>query len=298
MVKKGRKWIIAGVVIVVIVVAVALLSGGKGTTRYAEATASTGTITTYYSFSGNMDVNNSVTVTSPSDTTVSEIYVTPNSTVLKNARLMRLADGTIVKADIAGEVTSIEVAVDSVVKTGATLAEVMELTSMKATFKVDEYDVSAIQIGKAAQLTVDGTGDSFEGKITSINKRATVDGDLSYYIATVDLTGQQVPANAFPGMQITAKVLNKQAENAVLLTMDAVRFTAQNTPYVLMRDGDKVKELSIQVGINDGTNVEITEGLKAGDSVLYVSTANEVVQSSMASQRSSFASGIKEARGQ
>lgn len=298
MVKKGRKWIVIVVVLVVVVAAGALLLGGRGSTRYAEADAAVGTITTYYSFSGNLDVDNSVTVTAPADTTVSEIYVAPNSTVLKNTRLMRLADGTIVKADIAGEVTSIAVSVNSVVKTGATLAEIMDISSMKATFKVDEYDVSAIELGKNAQITVDGTGDRFEGKITSINKRATVDGDLSYYIATVDLAGQQVPANALPGMQITAKVLNRQAENAVLLAMDAVSFTSRNIPYVLMRDGDKVAEVGIKVGINDGTNVEITEGLKAGDTVLYTPTSAEGIQSSMTSQRSSFASGMREAGGQ
>lgn len=298
MVKKSRKWIVIVVVLVVAVAAGALLLGGRGSTRYAETTAAVGNITTYYSFSGNMEVDNSVTVTAPTDTTVSEIYVAPNSTVLKNARLMRLADGTIVKADIAGEVTSIAVSVDSVVKAGATLAEIMDLSSMKATFKVDEYDVSVIQIGKTAQITVDGTGESFEGKITSINKRATVDGDLSYYIATVDLAGQQVSADALPGMQITAKVLNRQAENVVLLMMDAVKFTAHNIPYVLMRDGDKVTDVSIKVGINDGTNVEIADGLKAGDMVLYTPTSAEGIQSSMSSQRSNFTSGMREAGGQ
>ena len=115
-----------------IVVAAVLLLRGGNQTRYAVATASTGSITTYYSFSGNMDVDNAVTVTAPTSTTVSEIYVAPNSTVIKNARLMRLADGTIVKADIAGEVTSIDVAVDGVVKAGGTLAEIMDLSAMKA----------------------------------------------------------------------------------------------------------------------------------------------------------------------
>ena len=107
---------------------------------------------------------------------------------------------------------------------------------------------------------MDGSGSTFEGKITSINKRATVSGDLSYYIATVDLKGLPVPTDALPGMQITAKVLNKQTEKAVLLKMDAVGFTTRNTPYVLMQDGDKIKAVDIKVGINDGTFVRDHRG--------------------------------------
>ena len=40
---------------------------------------------------------------------------------------------------------------------------------------------------------------------------------MSYFIATVNLSGIEVPSDALPGMQITARVLNQKAENAVLL---------------------------------------------------------------------------------
>ena len=283
--KKRTGWIVlAGVLVVCALAAFALFRGGNQT-KYAQAVASTGTITTYYSFSGNMEVDNMETITAPAATTVSEIYVAPNSMVAKNARLMRLEDGTVIKADIAGEVTSINVAVNGVVKAGDELAEVMDLSAMKATFKVDEYDVAAIQLGKTAQITVDGSGSTFEGKITALDKHATVSGDLSYYLATVDLKGLEVPKEALPGMQITAKVLNKQAENAVLLKLDAVSFTKRNAPYVLMRDGDKVKEVSIKVGMNDGDLVEITEGLLSGDVVLYTPTSTERIPTFMGARQ-------------
>jgi len=273
--KKRTPWIVLAVVIVVGILAAVTLFGGRSRTQYAETVAATGNLTTYYSFSGSLDVDNAVAVTAASATTVTDIYVAPNTVVAKNARLMRLEDGTLVKADIAGEVTSIDVAVNSVVKAGDQLAEIMDLSAMKATFKVDEYDVAAIQIGKTAQITVDGSGSTFEGAITALNKHATVSGDLSYYEATVDLKGIKIPADALPGMQITAKVLNQQAENVVLLKLDAVQFTDHNAPYVLMREGDKVREVSVKVGINDGNSVQITEGLNSGDTVLYTPTSTE-----------------------
>lgn len=282
---KRTKWIVILTVVVVLAVAGTLLLGRGGAPLYAEATAQTGTITTYYNFSGSMDVNQSATVSAPVATTVSEVYVRQNSHVAKNARLIRLSDGTVLKADIAGEVTSLTVSAGSVVRAGDALAEIMDLSSLKATFKVDEYDVSAVTLGKTAQITLDGSGNTFDAKVTGLNKRATLDGDLSYYTATIDLTGVTLPADALPGMQITVKLLNHYAENVVLLPMGAVSFTAQNEPYVLMQDGKDVKRVDIQLGINDGDNVEIKTGLQSGATALYTPTATEDLQAMMERRR-------------
>jgi HlyD family secretion protein len=258
-----------------------MLLKGKQGSGYAQETAITGDLSTYYNFSGTVEVNHDLLVTAKSDTTVAEIYVQPNSVVAKNDRLMRLDDGTVLKADIAGEVTSIAVQADDNVHVGDTLAEIMDLQSMKITFQVDEYDMSAVTLGKTAQITLDGNGDAFEGPVTAINKRATQSGDLNYYTATVDLTGQTIPANMLPGMQVTVKLINQSVTGAVLLKMDAVSFTAQNKPYVLISDGKAQKKVDIEVGMNDGNYVEITQGLRAGDTVLYVPTATDTTLSFM-----------------
>ena len=284
--KKGRtKWIVIVLVLIVALIVGWQLLGNKAGTMYAQETATTGNLTTYYNFSGTLDVNRSVVITAMTQTTVSEIYVLPNSMVLKNARLMRLEDGTILKADIAGEVTNIAVTVDNQVNVGDTLMEIMDFSSLKATFDVDEYDVSAIQIGKTAQITVDGGESTFEGKISAINKRATKSGDLNYYSATIDLNGVALPEGTLPGMQVTVKVLNQQVENVVLLKVDAVSFTAQNTPYVLLPDGKTTKQQVVTVGVNDGTQVEITQGLKSGDTVLYTPTSTESFTTVMGARR-------------
>lgn len=291
--KKRRGWIVTLIVLAAVVVAATVLLNGSRGVQYAEATATMGDITTYFSFSGSIDVNSSLTVTAPADATVSEVYVRANSVVPKNARLMRLSDGSVIKTDIAGEVTALDVVPDGAVKAGDMLAEIMDLSTMKATFQVDEFDISAVEIGKTALITLDGTGATFEGPITSLNKRATQSGDLSYYTATIDLSGVTLPAEALPGMQITVKVLNKQAQNVVLLEMDAVSFTAYNVPYVMIRDGKETKTVDIQVGINDGANVEIISGLRNGDTVLYVPSSTDYFENMMAARRETLSSGAK-----
>lgn len=57
-------------------------------------------------------------------------------------------------------------------------------------------------------------------------------------------------------MQVSAKVLKEQAEDAVLIRQDAVRFDDYNKPYVLVRgaDGKSVEQKSVTVGVSDGMN--------------------------------------------
>ncbi len=283
--KKRTKWVVILVAVVALAVAGKLMLGGGGAPQYAQTTAQTGSITTYFNFSGTVDVNQSVTVTAPAATTVSEVYVRQNGMVAKNARLMRLDDGTLLKADIAGEVTSVAVSAGSVVRAGDKLCEIMDLSSMKATFQVDEYDVSAVTVGKDAQVTLDGSGSSFEAKVTGLDKRATLDGDLSYFTATIDLTNVTLPEDVLPGMQITVKLLNNHAENVVLLPMSVISFTAQNKPYVLVPDGNGSREVDVQLGINDGDYVEIKAGIQNGDTIQYTPAAAVDMQAMMERRR-------------
>ena len=62
---KRTKWVVILVAVVALAVAGKLLLGGSGAPQYAQTTAQTGTIETYFNFSGTVDVNQSVTVTAP-----------------------------------------------------------------------------------------------------------------------------------------------------------------------------------------------------------------------------------------
>ena len=90
-------------------------------------------------------------------------------------------------------------------------------------------------------------------------------------------------------MQVSAKVLKEQAEDAVLLRQDAVQFDDYNKPYVLVRgaDGKSVEQKRVTVGVSDGMNCEITSGLNAGDTVLKSSgvTMAELMEQIQAQQR-------------
>ena len=265
--KKWLKWVIVLVIAVVFAAWLMMFSKGTQSAVYTDVQAVTGDLETYYNFDGLVKAKRTQTITSAQAGTVRTVYVRQNEQVKKGAKLYRLDDGETVQADMAGEVTGLYIEEGSVVSAGETTAQIIDMSSLEAELKVDEYDVAAVTPGMPVQISVLATGGQFTGSVTALDKNGTASGDLSYYTAAVALESGE---GVYPGMQISAKILREKAENAVLLRQDAIQFDEYNKPYVYMRgaDGKEVVQVGVSVGASDGIYCEITDGLKTGDTVL------------------------------
>ena len=265
--KKWLKWIIILAIAAVFAAWLMMFSKGTQSAVYTDVQAVTGDLETYYNFDGLVKAKRTQTITSAQAGTVRTVYVRQNEQVKKGAKLYRLDDGETVQADMAGEVTGLYIEEGSVVSAGETTAQIIDMNSLEVELKVDEYDVAAVTPGMPVQISVLATGGQFTGNVTALDKNGTASGDLSYYTAAVALESGE---GVYPGMQISAKILREKAENAVLLRQDAIQFDEYNKPYVYMRgaDGKEVVQVGVSVGASDGIYCEITDGLKAGDTVL------------------------------
>ena len=265
--KKWLKWVIVLAIAAVFAAWLMMFSKGTQSAVYTDVQAVTGDLETYYNFDGLVKAKHTQTITSAQAGTVRTVYVRQNEQVKKGAKLYRLDDGETVQTDMAGEVTGLYIEEGSVVSAGETTAQIIDMSSLEAELKVDEYDVAAVTPGMPVQISVLATGGQFTGSVTALDKNGTASGDLSYYTAAVALESGE---GVYPGMQISAKILREKAENAVLLRQDAIQFDEYNKPYVYMRsaDGKEVVQVGVSVGASDGIYCEITDGLKAGDTVL------------------------------
>ncbi|MEE0298189.1 MAG: HlyD family efflux transporter periplasmic adaptor subunit [Christensenellales bacterium] len=265
--KKWLKWVIVLVIAAVFAAWLMIFSKGTQSAVYTDVQAVTGDLETYYNFDGLVKAKRTQTITSAQAGTVRTVYVRQNEQVKKGEKLYRLDNGETVQADMAGEVTGLYIEEGSVVSAGETTAQIIDMSSLEAELKVDEYDVAAVTPGMPVQISVLATGGQFTGSVTALDKNGTASGDLSYYTAAVALESGE---GVYPGMQISAKILREKADNAVLLRQDAIQFDEYNKPYVYMRgaDGKEVVQVGVSVGASDGIYCEITDGLKTGDTVL------------------------------
>lgn len=293
--KKKKKWL--KWVIIVAVLAAAFLVFILPTMRnvsnalYQQDAVARGDISTYYSFSGDLALAKSETHTAMSDCEVREVYVSEGEHVEKDARLMRLSDGSTIKAGISGEVTDLDVERDDAVSAGQTLVSVADFDSMRVEFDVDEFDVDAVKTGTDAQITIDALDCELTLPVTRISKTPHTSGDITYYTARADMSADDMPQGALPGMRVDVKVLGAYAPDTLMIKMDALSFDEYNKPYVLVQSGDEKVRRYVQTGINDGVYVEITDGLSEGDTVYYTAKLSDMEE--LMKMRSSAASASK-----
>lgn len=268
---KKMIWI---VVIVLIIVGVLLYVRkalqAEYTVTYQSYNATTGTISNSLSFSGTLAAVNSQTCTSGNNGTVKQIYVSPGDKVQIGDKLVRLSTGQIVKAEIDGEINEVKVSEGDEVSAGTTLCDVVDFTHLKTSIRVDEYDINNVHIGDPIKITTVATEQSFESTIASINHTSSSAGAVAYYTTTAYV---DVGDDVYPGMQVTVTLPQEEAENVVILKEDAISFDDENRAFVYTAgESGEMERNYITTGVSNGSYVEITSGLQAGDTVYAEAT--------------------------
>ena len=243
------------------------------TLTYDKYTARIGTITNALTFNGSVSVKNNETHSAEAAATVRQIFVKEEQRVKKDDRLMRLSDGTNIKASFDGQVNAISVDVGDKVSAGDSLIQIVDFQNMTVSLRVDEYDISSVRVGQECTVTVTALKESFPSVISHINRVSSSMGNTAYYTVTAELA---VSENVLPGMQATVSILQSEAQNSVILRQDALSFAPNNSAYVLMYDENQaLKEVPVELGISNESYVEIKAGLKDGDEVYKLHKASE-----------------------
>lgn len=260
------------------------------TITYDTYTARTGTISNALSFSGSVSVKNSETLTADSAAIVRKIYVSERQKVSRDDKLMRLSDGTTLKAGFDGEVNEISVEEGDSVSMNSSLIQIVDFEHMTISMRVDEYSISDLEVGQDCTVTITALGEAFDSQIAQINRIPTGGGSTAYYTVTVELS---VTEKVLPGMQATVSIPMEEAVDAVILNKDALTFARDNSAYVLMQKADgAMEQVSVEVGVDNDNYVAITSGLKAGDTVYKVAETETSAASSIMSIFSSLGGGM------
>jgi HlyD family secretion protein len=204
---------------------------------------------------------------------------------------------TIIRAPVDGVVVSRTVDVGQTVAASLqaptlfTIAQ--DLTKMQVDTNVDEADVSRVRVGMAAGFTVDSfPGQFFTGEIVQIRKAPQVVQNVVTYDVVV--SAQNTDGKLLPGMTANARIVTEQRHDALRVPNAALRFRPPGVeadrpqrpgaggmtgggrgPSGSPRAGGagglpgrvwvigptgKPENVSIKLGITDGTNTEVVEG--------------------------------------
>ena len=151
--------------------------------------------------------------------------------------------------------------------TGATIAEIPDLSSLRVEFRVDEVDRGRVMEGQQTRIRVDAVPD------------ATLDGAVSWLSPIATLVFNRLPPEknfpAYssiasiderlrPGMSATVEVVVQRISDVLVIPAKAST-QIDGQPTVFVKDGAGYRRSVIEVSATNGTDIVVESGLEEGD---------------------------------
>ena len=261
------KWTIGIIVLAAVLIFFLPRIRGQRQVSGDEIEVKIGDIETFYNFSGSIEAKNRQTIFSNGTIQIKEFKVEQGELVQKDDIIYRTTRGEDVKAPISGEILKIFVEEDEQLAPGAKIIEIVDYDELQLRVKVDEYDLKAIKEGIIARVTINSLDKDVEGVVTDISKEGIYMNGITFFDTTMSITNE---GDILVGMSAEAKILNEKAEGVAILPMTAIKFYDDNRPYVNIKVDKLVDEKEIEIGITNGSNVEIKSGLNPGEKAFIV----------------------------
>ena len=152
---------------------------------------------------------------------------------------------------------------------GTTIATIADMSLMIFEGKVDEAEVGKLKEGKEIKVILGAIKDKeFPAKLTFVAPKGVEENGAVQFTIKADVKIDSIK-NIRAGYSANAEI-DIESKDSVLAIREALlqynRITEK--PFVEIQDGEnKYKKENVTLGLSDGINVEITEGVKEGDKI-------------------------------
>lgn len=185
---------------------------------------------------------------------------------LEMEKAMEKQEQLAIVAPCDGKVVSVDVEKGDEVASGTKVMTLVESgAGMQLILEVDELDIPQVEPGQTATLSVDALPDvTLTGVVQKIAPLGNTESSVTTYDVYIELTGE-VDSRVLGGMNVSGEIQVAGAQNALLLTSDAL---AKDTDgwFVQMQDGSRRQ---VEVGLMTDSQAEILSGLSEGEIVVY-----------------------------
>lgn len=154
---------------------------------------------------------------------------------------------------------------------GFPVIQLPDLSSMKATVRINEVDVAKITKGMKVEIKPDAFSDStFTGTVASIaNLAVNKEGSSKIKVFPVEILLNETHKNLLPGLTVSCRIIIDEIEDVLYVPLDAV-FTEGDKSYVYRKSGGDFQKTAIEPGQNNTDYLVVKEGLKEGDEIALV----------------------------
>ncbi|MFO1350847.1 MAG: efflux RND transporter periplasmic adaptor subunit [Gammaproteobacteria bacterium] len=190
----------------------------------------------------------------------SDLRVNQASVALAEARLAKMT----VRAPFNGVLGLRLVSVGDYLSPGQDMVNLLNLDPIKVDFRIPELLLSQIKVGQAIEVKVDAFPDQkFSGAVYAIDPQVDVNGRSLLLRATIPNKEQRLYAGLFARVDL----ILERRDGALLVPEEAL-VPQGDKQYVFKVVEDKAVRTEVKLGQRQGAQVEIADGLKAGDQVV------------------------------
>lgn len=184
-----------------------------------------------------------------------------------------------------------------------------DLTNMQVVADVDEADIGDVKEGERVSFTVDAyPDDTFEGTVKQVRQEATTTNNVVTYEVVISAPNADLKLK--PGLTANVTIYTAERKDVLSVQSKALRFTPQKETVGKMKivdqtgnaknkvwtiEGNSIVAHNVNIGMTDGTNTQILNGISAGVKVVtglnVTGGEQDDAQPNASSERSPFAPG-------
>jgi len=146
----------------------------------------------------------------------------------------------------------------------AALMTLMDFTRVRVQVAVPEPEVPLVRSGLPVKVTVDELPNRvLEGEVSRF--AYALDETTKTMLSEIEIPNPK--GELRPGMFATVRIVVEQKNDALLIPVEALVVEKVKSSVFAVADG-KAKKVPVKTGFNDGSSVEILEGLRPGEPVI------------------------------
>jgi len=131
---------------------------------------------------------------------------------------------------------------------------------------VDEIDIGAVEVGQPVRVVLDAyPTEPLTGTVREIAPLAAIQGGSTSLEVRIDFDPGDVPVRV--GMSASLRVQVERRTGVLLVPSRAVQTAGASKVVDVLRDG-RIQRVEVVVGLSDGVQTEVREGLNEGETVV------------------------------
>src|SRR6266576_1044165 len=150
---------------------------------------------------------------------------------------------------------------------GVPLITVMDLSQVVARVHISQLDASRLKAGDEASISVPGQGPALKARVTLVSPALDPNSTTVEVWAQAANPGERVK----PGVSAHVTMIGETVPHAIVAPVAALLTDTDGVTSMIVLDTDnKPHKKKVKVGIRDGGDVQITDGLQGGERVVTV----------------------------